>query len=135
MASRKDTFPETICRPISCRNSAPAKRSARKFRVSGWAMVPSKSLNTASGLAAADIDCLEKDMKRLRLLSAAVLNYGEVFHKDRFTNPVIPAKAGIQDTSIPATATLVWMPACAGMTYGTPDCGDKICPVIMNSIA
>jgi hypothetical protein len=54
-------------------------------------------------------------------LSAAVLNCGDVFHNDRFTNPVIPAQAGIQDTSIPATATLVWMPACAGMTYGSPD--------------
>jgi hypothetical protein len=29
------------------------------------------------------------------MLSAAVPNYGDVFHNDRFTNPVIPAKAGI----------------------------------------
>jgi hypothetical protein len=56
-----------------------------------------------------------------RALLSAVLNYGDVFHNDRFSNPVIPAKAGIQDTSIPATPTLVWMPACAGMTYGSPD--------------
>ena len=51
-----------------------------------------------------------------QFLSAAVLNYGDVFHNERFTNPVIPAKAGIQDTSIRAMATPVWMPACAGMT-------------------
>ena len=31
-------------------------------------------------------------------LSAAVLNKGDAFHNDRFTNQVIPAKAGIQDT-------------------------------------
>src|SRR5512134_3682667 len=41
-------------------------------------------------------------------LSAIVLNYDDVFHNDRSRNLVIPAKAGIQDTSIPATATRVW---------------------------
>src|SRR5262245_20538679 len=68
MASRSDSFPETICRPISCRNSAPANRSARKFSVSGWAIVPSKSLNTASGLVAPEFDSLEKGMNCLILL-------------------------------------------------------------------
>ncbi len=38
-------------------------------------------------------------------LSAAVRNYGDVFRSDRFPNPVIPAKAGIQNVWIPATAT------------------------------
>jgi hypothetical protein len=30
-----------------------------------------------------------------RSLSAAVRNYGDIFHSDRFPSPVIPAKAGI----------------------------------------
>jgi len=38
-------------------------------------------------------------------LIAAVRNYGDIFHSDRFPNPVIPAKAGIQIVWIPAMAT------------------------------
>ena len=40
--------PLAILPPMSLRNSTPPKVSASRLMVSGWAMVPSKSLKTAT---------------------------------------------------------------------------------------